>query len=453
MDARQLLCIRLQSGDSAWTRKLADRGWVVHTASELKTARRWLKEQGYRVGVLMPGEVSGAGCAELDLFLRTHRMAVWVGVFDAAFMVTPCGRDLILDHLFDHHTTPVDVERIAMTLGHAWGHAALRQAACGAEFSGNHPSIIGKSRATTEMLCQARRFARVDAPVLIRGESGSGKELAAQAVHKASPRAQGPFIAVNCAAIQPSLMIAELFGHTKGAFTGASADKCGLVEAANGGTLFLDEIGDLPLELQTTLLRFLQEKTITRVGSTRSLEIDARVIAATHVDLEAAVRNRSFREDLYYRLNVLSLQVPPLRERKDDIESLALSCFDSFSHEMNPRLRGFSRRALAAMEAHDWPGNVRELINRVRRAMVMCEGSLIAPSDLGLEGTVPQAAREEALGDARMQAERGAIVESLRQAGRNVTAAARQLGVSRMTLYRLMAKHGLTPERCDVPSM
>jgi DNA-binding NtrC family response regulator len=247
---------------------------------------------------------------------------------------------------------------------------------------------------------------------------------------------------VNCGAIPSTLIQSELFGHEKGAFTGADREKRGLIEAASGGTLFLDEIGDLPRELQINLLRFLQEGTISRVGSIRTIRVDARVIAATHVDLERAVANGSFREDLFYRLNVLSLRVPPLRERNEDIETLAEHFFDKFAAEKSPRLKGFSDRAFAAMRAHTWPGNVRELINRIRRAMVMAQGRLITPADLGLEKSV--GAPQEALEEARTRAEQNAIATSLKRAGKNVTLAAKHLGVSRMTLYRLMAKHGMT---------
>ena len=304
--------------------------------------------------------------------------------------------------------------------------------------------IFGQSAATIELLRQIRRIAKVDAPVFIGGESGSGKELAAQAIHQYSSRASQPFVPVNCGAIQPSLIQSELFGHERGAFTGADREKRGLIEAADGGTLFLDEIGDLPRELQINLLRFLQEKTISRVGSTRSIQVDVRVIAATNVDLEKAVAAGKFREDLFYRLNVLNLRVAPLRERRDDIELLAEHFFRRFALEKSPRLKGFSERALGVMTAHAWPGNVRELVNRVRRAMVMAEGRLITPADLGLEPR-SDAPPWEALGDARTKAEQTAIVVSLKQAGKNVTQAARHLGVSRMTLYRLMAKHGISP--------
>jgi transcriptional regulator with PAS, ATPase and Fis domain len=211
--------------------------------------------------------------------------------------------------------------------------------------------------------------------VLIWGESGSGKELAAQAIHDRSGRARAPFVPINCGAMSPTLIHSELFGYERGAFTGATHGKAGLIESADGGTLFLDEIGDLPKDQQANLLRFLQEKTVCRLGSTRAIEVDVRVLAASHIELQDAVARGDFREDLYYRLAVLPIRVPPLRERKDDLAALAGHFFRSYANEKSPRLKGFSDRAIAAILDHPWPGNVRELINRVRRAMVMSDAT------------------------------------------------------------------------------
>jgi transcriptional regulator with PAS, ATPase and Fis domain len=243
-----------------------------------------------------------------------------------------------------------------------------------------------------------------------------------------------------------SLIQSELFGYERGAFTGAGKGKQGLIESAAGGAIFLDEIGDLPLDLQSNLLRFLQEKTIYRVGATRSVQVDVRVIAASHVRLAQAVTAGRFREDLYYRLNVLALEVPALRARQADVVPLAEHFFASCAAERAPGVHGFSSQALQALVDHDWPGNVRELLNRVRRASVMAEGRLIEPHDLGLAAQ-PAAAAETlagALEGARERAERSALEQRL-EGGRSITLVARELGVSRMTLYRLMAKHGIEP--------
>jgi DNA-binding NtrC family response regulator len=352
-------------------------------------------------------------------------------------------RDLVLNYLFDYHTLPVDLNRLTHTVGHAYGRAMLRAEQSVRMRTNDNLGMVGGSPSIAQLRWQIRKIAATNAPVLISGESGSGKELAAQAIHRISARADGPFIALNCGAITPSLIHSELFGHERGSFTGAVTERRGLIEAANGGTIFLDEIGDLSLDLQTNLLRFLQEKTICRVGSSRSLRVDARVVAASHVNLEQAVAAGTFREDLFYRLNVLAVSVPPLRERKGDIPMLAHHFFKQCIADTSSRLEGFSQPALAAMIAHDWPGNVRELFNRVQRAVVMTDRRMIVPADLGL-GDQP-APTLVGLDIARTQAEREAIHLSLQRVGRNVSQAARDLGVSRMTLYRLMEKHGIAP--------
>ena len=441
MGRRHLLCVRLKYADCAWTQQLAAGGWDLTIASDLKAAHRLIQEGSFALGLLVAGKADDDAIAELDAFLRAHNSVEWVGVFEPAVLALPRCRDVIVDHLFDHHTPPIAIEHLLMTLGHAHGHAILRQPHAD-ESQERDASMIGASPAAQELLRRIHRLAKVDVPVLICGESGSGKELAAQAIHRQSARANGPFVPVNCGAIQATLIQSELFGHTKGAYTGADKEGRGLIEAAHGGTIFLDEIGDLALDLQINLLRFLQEKTINRVGSTKSIHVDARVIAATHVDLDKAVAAGTFREDLFYRLNVVPLRVPALRERPTDVELLAQHYFHRFATERGAQLKGFSRRAVVAMAAHPWPGNVRELINRVRRAMVMTEGRLIGPTDLGLE-ECDEPRVWDALEEARTRAERGAISVSLQQSGKNVTEAAKQLGVSRMTLYRLMAKHGM----------
>jgi DNA-binding NtrC family response regulator len=442
MTAKKLLCVGGSSAAAPICDQLQAAGWGVHRAADVRCARRLLAEQRFGVGMLVYKDLSDALSAELDGFLAANGQLEWLGCFDAASVARPACRDLILTHLFDHHTLPVDLPRVLLCLGHASGRASLRATAAAVESPREDAAVLGQSTAIVELLRQVRRTAQAQAPVLIQGESGSGKELIAQAVHQHSVRARGPFVAINCGAIQPGLIQSELFGHEKGAFSGAVGEKRGLFEAANGGTVFLDEIGDVPLDLQVNLLRFLQEGTISRVGSTQVRSLDVRVVAATNIDLEKAVAEGRFREDLFYRLNVLRLHVAPLRERREDIKLLAHHFFRKFTAEKSPRLKGFSRVALMTMEAHTWPGNVRELINRVRCSMIMAEGKLIMPADLGLEApTSPEL--QNVLDDARLKAERVAIHSSLQQNGRNVAISARQLGVSRMTLYRLMMKHGL----------
>jgi DNA-binding NtrC family response regulator len=448
MRKKQLLCVALDGRSllpGAGAGSIADppwEDWDICVVTSPKEAARALRARSFLVGLLL--DITVNQCEEIDNFLRDNWSMQWVGVFHAPVWDFPACRRLALDHLYDFHTRPVDPVRLNHTLGHAYGYATLRGMPEHSSARERDMPFKGQSAAITRLRREIVKVAGASAPVLIWGESGSGKELAAQAIHAQSARSGGPFVPINCGAIPASLVQSELFGHEKGAFTGAARDKRGLIESAAGGTVFLDEIGDLPMELQSNLLRFLQEKTIYRVGSTHSIEVDARVIAASHVNLQNAVSKGTFREDLYYRLNVLALDVPPLRERRDDIGLLAQHFFVQFSGERAPSVKGFSGKALQALQEHDWPGNVRELINRVRRALVMADGRLITPHDLGLEQQIKRS-NGEPLNGVRLRAERDAIDASLHRTGKNLSESARDLGVSRMTLYRLLAKHQINP--------
>ncbi|NMM13149.1 MAG: sigma-54-dependent Fis family transcriptional regulator [Rhodoferax sp.] len=444
MSLRPLLSVTLGDTSLLTTPPLLLSSWDACSVNDLSSARKALNHHRYPVGLLLLNNSRDADVIDLDALLEAHQSTQWVGVFPAEIIKLPVYRALIVQHLFDFHTWPIDPFRLNHTLGHAYGYAELSGSPDITISAKRDMELVGQSEAIQQLRRQITKVAQANAPVLIWGESGSGKELTAHAIHNHSKRAHGPFIAVNCGAIPASLIQSELFGYERGAFTGAAKEKRGLIESAAGGTLFLDEIGDLPLELQTNLLRFLQERTINRIGASNSIEVDVRVIAASHVRLEDAVKSGLFREDLLYRLNVLPLTVPALRERKEDLELLARHFFKVFSHDKNPRLTGFSNRAMLAIKMHDWPGNVRELINRIRRALVMSEGRLITPEDLDLQ--MQTGLRNgEALEEARIRAERDAIHVCLQGSGSNVTRAARDLGVSRMTLYRLMEKHGISP--------
>jgi two-component system response regulator HydG len=366
----------------------------------------------------------------------------WVGALPAQALELTAWRELVINHLHDHQTHPVSCEALDQMLASAHRRANLLALGGSPAPRAEDLGMIGQSQAMNRLRQQIRKMAMADAPVLISGESGSGKELAAQAVHRQSGRADGPFVAVNCGAIAAALIQSELFGHERGSFTGATQGRTGLIEAAAGGTLFLDEIGDLALDLQTNLLRFLQEHTIHKVGSSRPLQVDVRVICATHIDLSQAVAAGRFREDLFYRLSVLPLQVPSLREHPSDIPALARHLLRAcLSGLPQARAKGLSEGAVAALMAHAWPGNVRELHNRLRRAAVMADQTLISAADLGLTDAHNESAL--ALETVRNLAEREAIEKALGRVGQNMTYAARLLGVSRMTLYRLKQKHGL----------
>jgi DNA-binding NtrC family response regulator len=348
---------------------------------------------------------------------------------------------------FDHHTLPVDPRRLLYCLGHAHGRALLRRTVrAPAERLEGRFGMVGGSRRMLDLYGEIEKIMRARAPVLITGESGVGKELAALAVHRGSAIRGGPFVTVNCGAMPETLIESLLFGHEKGAFTGAHEKQIGSIEAANGGTIFFDEIGDLPLGSQASLLRFLQESTVVRVGSTRMMHIDVRIVAATHVDLEAAMRAGRFREDLYYRLNVLHVKVPSLRERGDDVMLLARHFFHGNRAGRAPGPRGFADDAIKAMQRHQWPGNVRELFNRLQRGMVMCDGPLITAEDL-LLGARGGAGNLVSLATARNGMERGIVQAALARTGYNVAAAARDLNISRVTLYRLLRRLAIRPRR------
>ncbi|BBP76849.1 sigma-54-dependent Fis family transcriptional regulator [Pseudomonas gingeri NCPPB 3146 = LMG 5327] len=364
----------------------------------------------------------------------------WIAVLSQEVLRLQNVGDFVCEWFFDFHTLPFDVSRVQVTLGRAFGMARLRGQGSIHVDQPEH-ELLGDSRSIRELRKLLGKLAPTESPVLIRGESGTGKELVARTLHRQSQRHAKPFVAINCGAIPEHLIQSELFGHEKGAFTGAHQRKVGRIEQAHGGTLFLDEIGDLPLELQANLLRFLQEKHIERVGGSQVIPVDVRVLAATHVDLEAAICTGRFREDLYYRLNVLQVVTAPLRDRHGDVGMLANHFSHFYSQETGRRPRSFSEEALVAMGSHGWPGNVRELANRVRRGLVLAEGRQIEARDLGLVSEPCANAPMGTLEDYVYQAERQALCDVLNRHSDNMSVAARVLGVSRPTFYRLLHKH------------
>ena len=364
----------------------------------------------------------------------------WIAVLNQEVLRLQNVGDFVCEWFFDFHTLPFDVSRVQVTLGRAFGMARLRGQGTIHIDQPEH-ELLGDSKPIRELRKLLSKLAPTESPVLIRGESGTGKELVARTLHRQSQRHNKPFVAINCGAIPEHLIQSELFGHEKGAFTGAHQRKVGRIEAANGGTLFLDEIGDLPLELQANLLRFLQEKHIEHIGGSQPIPVDVRVLAATHVDLEAAVEKKTFREDLYYRLNVLQVVTAPLRERHGDLSMLANHFSHFYSHETGRRPRSFSDDALIAMGKHDWPGNVRELANRVRRGLVLAEGRQIEARDLGLISQHVIPAPMGTLEDYKTRAERQALCDVLNRHSDNLSIAAKVLGISRPTFYRLLHKH------------
>ncbi len=302
--------------------------------------------------------------------------------------------------------------------------------------------LITSSESMLKVCRTVEKVAPANATVLLLGESGTGKEVLARAVHELSPRVGKRFVAINCAAIPDTLLESELFGYEKGAFTGAAKQTIGKIEYANEGTLFLDEIGDLPMPLQAKLLRFLQERVIERLGGRGEIPVDVRVVCATHRDLAGMIREGGFREDLYYRLSEIAIQIPPLRERPGDAVLLAQAFLERNAREMGRGIKGFTADALAALEAHGWPGNVREMENMIKRATIMADGTQITAADLGLDDG-PIELQPFNLRQAREHAERLAVSRALAHSEGNIAQAAELLGVTRPTLYDLMAKIGI----------
>ncbi|MCO1756649.1 sigma-54-dependent Fis family transcriptional regulator [Pseudomonas aeruginosa] len=380
---------------------LREAGWAVDSCA-LETAR----ERACDVGLLRlrPFHLERPETVK-DLISRSG--TEWIAVLSPDTLPVNGVGDFVCEWFFDFHTLPFDMARVQVTLGRAFGMARLRgRGTVPGDAEGEH-ELLGESLAVRDLRRLLAKLAPTDSPVLIRGESGTGKELVARTLHRQSRRADRPFVAIN------------------------------------GGTLFLDEIGDLPLELQANLLRFLQEQQIERVGGSRPVEVDVRVLAATHVDLEAAIDAGTFREDLYYRLNVLQVGTAPLRERSEDLPLLANHFSRLYSLETGRRPRRFSEDALAAMAMHAWPGNVRELANRVRRGLVLAEGRQIEAQDLGLECARGDGPPLSSLEVYKLCAERQAMCDALARYGDNLSVAARMLGVSRPTFYRLLHKHRL----------
>jgi len=352
--------------------------------------------------------------------------AIGMGAYDfCAKPVDPAILNLIVDRAYHVH----DLEAENRRLRDRQGVSQLE-------------GIITSARSMQQVCRMTERAAQAEVTVLLLGESGTGKEVLARALHTLSNRADKPFVPINCAAIPENLLESELFGFEKGAFTGAVKQTQGRLETANGGTVFLDEIGDLPTPLQVKLLRFLQERVIERIGGRRSIPVDVRVVCATHQDLQAKMQTGDFREDLFYRISELVIDIPPLRDRDDDAVLLAHFFFKKFNAVQKRALKGFGKEALAAIARHPWPGNVRELENRVKRAVIMADDKHIAPGDLDLEAA-DEPPTPLTLKEAREQADIRALQQALTLARGNLSQAAKTLGVSRPTIYDLLKQYDI----------
>jgi two-component system NtrC family response regulator len=400
----------------------------------------------------LPPDIDGAseGLAILREALKLNPVAkviVITGNSDRAKAVAA-----IQGGAYDFIEKPVQLDVLKVVLQRAQYLANLErenraplQQAGQSEFEG----LVGSSEPMQEMFRMIRRVGPSDVPVLITGESGTGKELVARAIHRQSGRKDAAFVAINCSAIPDTLIESELFGHEKGAFTGAAQQRKGRIEGAQGGTLFLDEIGEIPLALQVKLLRFLQDHEIQRLGGKEALSVNTRVIAATNVNLQSAISNGRFREDLYYRLCVVSISAPRLSDRRTDIPLLARTFLLRFADDQHKPIAGFSSEAMAALIDYSWPGNVRELENRVKRAVVMAEGKYITPENLELTVAIGHEGDERTIRGSRENREKELVLLTMEKVQGNISRAATELGISRPTLYQLLARYGVKKPKAD----
>jgi two-component system NtrC family response regulator len=429
---------------------LRKRGFRVTTAASANEALRIVEHETVDL-VLTDMRMPGKSGVDLLDGVRSLNPDIGV-VLMTAFGTVASAVDAMKRGASDYLTKPVDLDELEVVVDRALEQRALQsenrelRRALEARYGlkGLHTSNAGMAAAINT----AARAAASRATILIRGESGTGKELLARAIHYASPRAKGPFVTVNVAALPETLVESELFGHERGAFTGADREHRGKFEQADGGTLLLDEIGDLPLGAQVKMLRVLQEQAFERLGGSRTLRLDVRVLAATHRDMEALVRAGGFREDLYYRLNVVTVELPPLRERREDIPMIAEQFLERFGAEQPGGQRQFSREAMDLLTKYDYPGNIRELENIVQRAVVLSRGTLITTADLpphlaGLRAELPGGPDAGTFVERVSEFERRLILEALQAAGGVQTRAARQLGMSERHLRYKLKKYGL----------
>ena len=439
VDDEEVMCESL----AAWLR---EDGYHVDTAASGRAAVDLARQRDYAIYFIdlkMPGGMDGIETMMQIRRLRPDASIIIITAYatvDTAIAAMKEGAQEYIVKPCNPEEISLLVSRIVKVKNLQRENAILRQKL--ARQYRVH-DVITKNPRMQQILSLAREIASLRSTVLIQGESGSGKEIVARAIHSAGDRASKPFIAVSCAALAETLLESELFGHEKGAFTGANERKRGKFEQADGGTLLLDEIGDISPKLQVDLLRVLQERSFYRVGGSEEVRVDVRVIAATHVNLEQAVAEGRFREDLFYRLNVIPIRIPPLRERREDIPLLARHFVERLAHELAREISGISEPALAVLMDYDWPGNVRELENAIERAMVTCRGPVLDAADFAFlaQHGGPAKAWSVPAGMSLQEMEKLLIASTLRNTEGNVKKAAEILGIDRSTLYEKMKRY------------
>ncbi|MCW7754624.1 sigma-54 dependent transcriptional regulator [Desulfobotulus sp. H1] len=429
------------------------KGWAyeTHTADDGDTALQAVEKRAYDLILMDIRMVRMSGIEALDA-IRKVNPAIPI-VLMTAYASVDTAVEALKKGAYDYLTKPLDFEKLKITLIRAMEHVRLKdenhrlKAQAGELF--DRRNIVGNSPAMRQLMETLTQAAPAEATVLVTGESGTGKELVAGAIHYNSPRRGGPFVKINCAAITETLLESELFGHERGAFTGAERRKEGRFVQAHGGTLFLDEISSMPMSMQAKLLRVLQERELTRVGGEDVIRLDVRVVAATNVPLEEMVKEGSFREDLYYRLNVVTLRLPALRERREDIPLLADRFLRQFAEKNRKDIKGFSPQAMDRMLRHNWPGNVRELMNAVERAVVLSTGSFLEASlllpDFSDDLALPLQESPEVILPLE-EVEKATIIRTLNALDGNKSETARQLGITRKTLHKKLKSYGLMPD-------
>ena len=424
---------------SNWFRK---DGYDVETAENATEALRRLQQRPFHVALL---DIKMPGMDGMELLEHVRRLDPRLSVIMiTAFASVETAVQSLKEGAFDYVTKPVDPDELSHLVRRALERRRLQEENVQLKQTIDEmvgaDTIVGSSPQIRKVLELVQHVAPTDATVLIRGESGTGKELVARAIHANSHRRYFPIVPVNCGALPESLLESELFGHERGAFTGAQFRRKGKLEMADGGSLFLDEVGAISAKMQVDLLRVLETREVTRVGGTRPVKVDFRVICATNEDLEKAVAEGRFREDFYYRINVFTIEVPPLRARRQDVPELAEHFVQRLARQMDKRITGIAPGAMALLQAHDWPGNVRELANAIERAMVVGRPPLIRPEDLPVAAARHLAVTgDESLADL----ERRHVAAVLERTGWNVTRAAEVLQVDRVTVYNKIKKYGL----------
>ena len=428
-------------------------GYTVFEADDGSTAIEKVYEQAFDL-ILMDIRMIKVSGLEALSEIKAFNPAIPV-IIMTAYSSVATAVEALKSGAYDYLTKPLDFDELRLAMERAMDHRQLKEEnRLLRESLGNHfdrQNIIGRSPAMVKLLETVAQVAPSEATVLITGESGTGKEMIAGAIHFNSPRKDGPFVKINCAAITETLLESELFGHEKGAFTGAHRKKEGRFRQAHGGSFFLDEISEMSLAMQVKLLRVLQEREITRVGGEEVIKVDVRVIAATNKDLLGEIDTGRFREDLFYRLNVVTLNMPPLRERKQDIPLLAQRFLTMFCEKNRKEIRGFTPQAMDRMLRYDWPGNVRELMNAVERGVVLSGSEYLDEEELPL--LLRDASQEEeTLSKEAIPAdlpleevEKASILKTLEQTGGNKSEAARRLGITRRTLHKKLKKYGVMP--------